>query len=229
VREVIVDTETTGLDPRRGDRIVEIGCVELNNRGLTGRHFQTYVNPERDVPEEAVRVHGLTQEFLAGYPPFAAIAAEFLAFIGDDTLVIHNAPFDMGFLNAELERTGLPALDAGRVTDTLAMARTRFPGSPASLDALCKRFGIDNSNRKQHGALLDSELLAEVYLELTGGRQQGLELSAGPAAPGAGPGGVRARQPRAPRPHAPTAVEQPAHDAFLGQIPNAIWLRKPGR
>ncbi len=223
MRELIVDTETTGLDPRKGDRIVEIGCVELKNRGLTGRSFQVYLNPEREIPEDAVRVHGLTAEFLASHPLFADAAPKFLAFIGDDPLIIHNAPFDMAFLNAELGRARLPLIDESRVTDTLAMARKRFPGSPASLDALCKRFGIDNSNRKQHGALLDSELLAEVYLELTGGRQQGLDLSAGPVRQAGAAAGPRRFRPA--RPHAPTEAELAAHEAFLEQIPKAIWKR----
>ena len=163
MREIIFDTETTGLDPRSGDRLVEIGCVEMVNRVTTGATFHCYFNPDRDMPAAAEAVHGLSATFLSDKPRFHEKAAEFLDFIGDAQLVIHNAAFDIKFLNAELERAGHPGLPATRATDTLIIARTRFPGSPASLDALCRRFSIDNSMREKHGALLDSEILAEVY------------------------------------------------------------------
>jgi DNA polymerase-3 subunit epsilon len=174
-REIVLDTETTGLSPVTGDRIVEIGCVELINHIPTGRHYHVYLNPERDMPEEAFRVHGLSNEFLADKPLFKAEADNFLDFIGDGTLVIHNASFDIGFLNHELERIGKQAL-RNEVIDTVMVARERHPGARVSLDALCKHYGIDNSKRTLHGALLDSEILADVYLELIGGRQVALAL-----------------------------------------------------
>lgn len=177
MREIVLDTETTGMDPLDGHRIVEIGCVELENHLPTGRTYHQYINPERDVPAEVVAVHGLTTERLASEPTFGEIIGDFIDFLGDDsTLVIHNAEFDMKFINAEFKMFGFPSFDKKRVLDTLALARRKFPGSPANLDALCRRFHIDNSNRTLHGALLDSELLAEVYLELLGGRQQGLGI-----------------------------------------------------
>ena len=176
-REIVLDTETTGLSPVTGDRIVEIGCVELFNHIPTGRHFHVYLNPERDMPEEAFRVHGLSADFLRDKPLFRAEVDGFLEFIGDATLVIHNAPFDMGFLNHELERIGRPRL-RNEVVDTVMVARERHPGARVSLDALCKHYGIDNSRRVLHGALLDSEILADVYLELIGGRQVALALVA---------------------------------------------------
>ncbi len=178
MREIVLDTETTGLDPRDGHRIIEIGCVELDNHLPNGQTYHQYINPDRDVPDEAARVHGLTTEKLIDEPLFDRIAGDFLNFIGDAQLIIHNADFDIKFLNFELAKIGLPEISMTRVTDTLAMARKKFPGSPASLDALCKRFDVDNSNRTLHGALLDSELLAEVYLELIGGRQVGFQLKA---------------------------------------------------
>ena len=176
MREIVLDTETTGMDPFSGDRIVDIGCVELENHIPTGNHYLIYINPERDVPAEVVAVHGLTEEFLRDKKTFAEIYDEFLAFIGDAKLVIHNAEFDMKFINHHLTEMGAAAIPSTRVIDTLKIARQKFPGSPASLDALCKRFNIDNSNRTLHGALLDSELLADVYIELLGGRQTGLIL-----------------------------------------------------
>jgi DNA polymerase III subunit epsilon len=176
-REIVLDTETTGLSPATGDRIVEIGCVELINHIPTGRHFHVYLNPERSMPEDAYRVHGLSDDFLRDKPRFAEKAGDFLAFIGEATLIIHNAPFDMGFLNAELERTRLPSL-LNPVIDTVMLARQVHPGARVSLDSLCKHYGIDNSRRTLHGALLDSEILAEVYLELIGGRQVALSLVA---------------------------------------------------
>jgi DNA polymerase-3 subunit epsilon len=177
IREIVLDTETTGLDPQTGDRLVELGCIELFNSLPTGETFHRYIDPERDMPAEAFRVHGLSREFLTGKPKFAEIAEEFLAFIGDARLVIHNAEFDMKFLNAELKRAGLAPLTFERVIDTLSLARRKHPGAPNSLDALCARYGIDNSRRTKHGALLDSEILAEVYLELSGGRQAALQLA----------------------------------------------------
>ncbi|MFN3890030.1 MAG: DNA polymerase III subunit epsilon [Beijerinckiaceae bacterium] len=177
VRELILDTETTGLDPAFGDRIVEIGCVEVLNSVLTGQTFHVYLDPERDVPEDAFRVHGLSREFLTGKPKFAQIANEFLAFLGDARLVIHNAEFDMKFINAELSRCGVAPIGMDRVVDTLSIARRKHPGASNSLDALCARYKIDNSRRTKHGALLDAEILAEVYAELMGGRQKVLELA----------------------------------------------------
>lgn len=225
MREIVLDTETTGFEPSEGHRLVEIGCVELLNHVATGRTFHKYVNPEREVPEEAARVHGLTWDMLKDKPLFSDIAAEFLEFIGDAPLVIHNAGFDMKFINAELAWAGLPTVPFERAIDTVQMARRKFPGAPASLDALCRRFGIDNSHREKHGALLDSELLAEVYLELRGGRQPGLVLSAAPTKKAIGPDRVAVDRPyRAPRPHAPTPEEQARHRAFLAKkVKGALW------
>lgn len=177
MREIVMDTETTGLSPDDGHRIVEIGCVELLNHVPTGKVYHQYINPQRDMPTEAFEVHGLSEERLSKEPVFAEIADAFITFIGDAKLVIHNASFDMKFLNAELKWLGKPPLEWERAVDTLAIARRKFPGSQASLDALCRRFNIDNSARELHGALLDSEILAEVYLELVGGRQPGLSLA----------------------------------------------------
>ncbi len=178
LREIVLDTETTGLKAQGGDRLVEIGCVELINRmPVTENEFHVYINPERDMPKEAEAVHGLSTEFLSDKPVFAKVADAFLDYIGDDVLVIHNAPFDVGFLNAELERLNKPLIQSDRVLDTLALARRKHPGGQNTLDALCKRYGIDNSNRVKHGALLDSWLLADVYLELIGERQASLGLS----------------------------------------------------
>jgi DNA polymerase-3 subunit epsilon len=217
MREVALDTETTGLDPESGDRIVEIGCVELHDRVPTGREWRALINPERDMPAEAYHVHGLSEEVLRAHPPFAALADDFLAFIGeDDPLVIHNAAFDLGFLNAELARAQRPTIDVGRAVDTLDIARRKFAGAPASLDALCRRFGIDISERQKHGALLDAKLLAEVYLELVGGRQPGLGLAPRVAS-------VAAALRRPPRPHAPSAAELAAHAAFVATLSDPIW------
>ncbi len=226
MREIVLDTETTGFDPAAGDRIVEIGCVELVNHLPTGNTFHRYINPERDMPEGAFAVHGLSEEFLRGHPVFAEHVEDFLAFIGEARLVIHNAEFDMKFLNAELARLGRPALDMRRVVDTLALARSRFPGAQASLDALCRRFGVDRSARTLHGALLDSQLLAEVYLELRGGRQAGLELAVQRAAstPDA-PRRPRAARP-VPLPPRITPEEAEAHAAFVAKMGEAaIWKR----
>lgn len=225
MREIVLDTETTGLDPASGHRVVEIGCVELINHLPTGNHFHKYLNPQREMPEEAFRVHGLSNDFLADQPLFEAIVDEFLDFIGDDAqLIIHNAEFDMKFLNAELSRCARPILPMSRATDTVKMARKRFPGAQANLDALCRRFEIDNSSRTKHGALLDSELLAEVYLELIGGRQPGFELAAQ-----TGQGTAQAatvivtRDFRPARPHAPSSEEQEAHAAFVAKLKNPLW------
>jgi DNA polymerase-3 subunit epsilon len=224
-REIVLDTETTGLDPDAGHRIVEIACVELINHLPSGRTFQCYVNPERDMPIDAHAVHGLTAEFLAAHPVFASVVAEFLEFIGDATLVIHNAEFDLKFVNAELARLGFPALVARRAIDTVQLARRRFPGAPASLDALCGRFSIDNSSRTLHGALLDAQLLAEVYLELVGGRQATIELVAGVVSAA---GAAAAERPVRPaRPHQPSADELAAHLALLQQIKAPLWLDQP--
>ncbi|MFT4095490.1 MAG: DNA polymerase III subunit epsilon [Rhodoblastus sp.] len=178
MREIVLDTETTGLDPATGDRIVEIGAVELLNGVPSGANYHVYINPERDMPEGAFKVHGLSAEFLSNHPVFATVAAEFLSFIGDDRLVIHNAEFDVKFINAEFARIDLAPLAPDRISDTLALARRKHPGAPNSLDALCSRYGVDSSRRKKHGALLDAELLAEVYVELSGGRQTTFTLQA---------------------------------------------------
>jgi DNA polymerase-3 subunit epsilon len=225
MREIVVDTETTGLDPHEGHRLVEIGCVELFNHVPTGRTLHKYINPERDVPSEAVAIHGLNQKFLSDKPVFAQVFAEFLEFTTDAALVIHNADFDMKFLNYELKTVGHGGLK-NKVTDTLAMVRKRFPGSPASLDALCRRFGIDNSGRELHGALLDSQLLAEVYLELMGGRQHGLGLEAEKKSRADTSVSVLAERQktiRTPRLHLPSTEELRAHAALLKQLNDPIW------
>ena len=219
MREVVLDTETTGLDPRSGHRIVEIGCVELINHMATGKHFHKYLNPERDIPEQASVIHGLTEEFLSLQPVFVDIAEEFEAFIGDSTLVIHNAEFDLGFINAEREKISQPPIASNLAIDTVSLARRKFPGAQANLDALCRRFKIDNSDRSLHGALKDARLLAEVYLELIGGRQQNLGLSAEERKI------VEAAEKnrRPPRPHAPTDAEQLAHAQFIEKLESPIW------
>tara|TARA_R110000772_G_scaffold73216_8_gene159977 strand:+ start:38647 stop:39312 length:666 start_codon:yes stop_codon:yes gene_type:complete len=220
MREVVLDTETTGLDPLNGHRIVEIGCVELVNHVASGRTYHQYVNPDRDMPIEAFNVHGLSIEFLSGHPPFAEIADAFLDFVGDAPLVIHNASFDMGFINAELARLKRSSIPLNQAVDTVAMARKKFPGAGASLDALCRRFQIDNTHRDLHGALLDARLLAEVYLELIGGRQPDLELAAE-----AGIQGVTVeRVARPPRAHAPFPEEEAAHRAFLEKLKDPVWV-----
>lgn len=226
MREIVLDTETTGFDPASGHRVVEIGCVELINHVPTGEVFHVYLNPERDMPEEAFNVHGLSEEFLSDKPLFAEVAETFVAFIGDATLVIHNADFDMKFLNWELQMLNYPTMPRERAIDTVAMARKRFPGSPASLDALCRRFGIDNSARDKHGALLDAELLANVYLELIGGREPGLALaSSRQAAATAAAQTETVRQARAPRPHAASEEERAAHGEFVAKLTDALWLK----
>jgi DNA polymerase III subunit epsilon len=233
MREIIFDTETTGLDPKTGDRMVEIGCVEMVGRVETGRTFHAYFNPERDMPAEAEKVHGLSSAFLATKPRFADTADELLAFLGDAPLIAHNAGFDFGFLNNELERCGRTPIDLARMIDTVAIARRKHPGAKLSLDALCTRYGIDRSHRVKHGALLDAELLAQVYVELTGGRQIGFELAgegadadtqAGQSPPWYRPAQDRVR--RAPRPHAATAEELARWQAFLvAEVKEAVWTR----
>ncbi len=220
LREVALDTETTGLKHGSGDRIVEIGCVELINHVPTGRTFQRYLNPERDIPEEAFAVHGLNREFLSRHPLFADVAGDFLEFLGSSPLVIHNAEFDLGFINAELGRLDLPPIPPNRAIDTVHMARRKFPGAQASLDALCRRFHIDTSERDLHGALKDAQLLALVYVELTGGRQSDLSLA---RADIPGPAAADRGSPRAPRPHGPTLKELAAHEKFLDRLELPIW------
>jgi DNA polymerase-3 subunit epsilon len=228
MREIVFDTETTGLDPKNGDRVVEIGCVELVNHFPTGRKFHRYLNPERSMSIDAARVHGLDDAFLRDKPLFAAIAAELLEFVGDARLIAHNAQFDLDFLNLELSRTGHPSVAADRIIDSLMLARRRHPAGPNSLDALCARYQIDLSRRTLHGALLDAELLAEVYIELIGGRQASLVL--GDAMEGTGLA-IAARSeiniaPRAePRLFRVTADEMEAHRQRIARLgPNAIWL-----
>jgi DNA polymerase III subunit epsilon len=220
MREIVLDTETTGLDPAAGHRIVEIACVELVNHVPTGRFFHSYLNPERDMPEDAFAVHGLSAEFLAQHPVFAGIADAFLEFLGEDRLVAHNAEFDLKFINSELRRAGREALRCG-VEDTLALARRRFPGAQASLDALCRRFEIDLSAREKHGAKLDCELLAAVYLELIGGRQPGFDLAVDLTLATAI---TLARPHRPARPHAASPEELAAHARMVGLLKQPIWL-----
>jgi DNA polymerase III subunit epsilon len=225
MREIIFDTETTGLDPQSGDRMVEIGCIEMINRVATGRTFHAYFNPCRPMPAAAEAVHGLSDAFLADKPLFADRAGELLEFIADSPLVAHNAGFDFGFLNAELAVCSLEAVSRDRMIDTVALARVRHPGAKLSLDALCSRYGVDRSHRTLHGALLDAELLAQVYVELTGGRQIGLELAAD--ARDELVSSVitveRVRIFRAPRPHAASEAELVAHAAFIDTISSPLW------
>ena len=228
MREIVLDTETTGFDPETGDRIVEIGAVELKGHVPTGGTYHQYINPERAMPDDAFQVHGLGDEFLRDKPVFKEIAQDFVDFIGDAKLVIHNAAFDMKFINAELSWLGLPQIPWERAVDTLAIARKKFPGSPASLDALCRRYGIDNSARTLHGALLDSEILAEVYLELIGGRQPDLSLAAEQKQghSGAAASSGRVGQRPKPLPSKLTVEEKAAHDAFVAAMGDkALWTR----
>lgn len=232
MREIVFDTETTGIEPSEGHRVVEIGAVELWNHLPTGRTWHQYINPERTMPKEAFEIHGISDEMLRDKPVFARIAQDFLAFIGVDArLIAHNASFDIKFLNAEFSMVGLPPVDSARVVDTVQIARSKFPGAPASLDALCRRFGVDNSGREKHGALLDSELLAEVYLELIGGRQPdfGLAAATTPDRTQANPRSVQHR-PARPRPHPLpprlTEAEEAAHRAFVEKMgPTALWAQ----
>ena len=227
MREIVLDTETTGFEPAEGDRIVEIGAIELFNHMPTGRTYHQYINPERKMPQSAFEVHGLGDDFLSDKPKFAEIGLDFLNFIGPDSkLVIHNAKFDMKFLNAELSWAKMELIADERALDTLAIARRKFPGSPASLDALCRRFNIDNSSRTLHGALLDSEILAEVYLELIGGRQPGFGLQLVSDTKGSATQGNTWRPSPRPTPLPPrlSAAEAEAHAAFVAKIgENAIW------
>jgi DNA polymerase-3 subunit epsilon len=223
MREIVFDTETTGLDPLAGDRLVEIGCIELFNRFPTGKTFHSYFNPERDMPEAALKIHGLTLEFLNDQPLFGHRVGELIEFLGDAQLVAHNAMFDLAFLNAELERAGHPAVSRDRMVDTLLIARRKHPGAANRLDDLCARYAVDNSRRTKHGALLDAELLAEVYVELIGARQAQLILSQAPAI--TVPGEIIAvRQRPMPLPSRLTAEAQAAHRQFIVSLgENAIW------
>ena len=220
-RSVLFDTETTGLDPLAGDRVIEVACVELIRELPTGQVFHRLIDPLRDIPPEASRVHGLTRADLAGKPRFEEIAEELLAFMGDSPLIAHNAPFDFGFLDAEFARAKLPALDRARMVDTLALAKKRFPGLPNSLDALCRRFDIDLSQRTSHNALLDCRLLADVYVELTGGRQRGLVLDdeggSGPAV------AYTMAGPRTPRTVTPSPESLTRHAAFVKRLKDPVW------
>ena len=222
-RSILFDTETTGLDPLTGDRVIEIAALELHRDLPTGRQFHVLVDPGRDIPEEATRVHGMTRGDLLGKPRFAEVMDEMLAFFGDDPLVAHNAAFDFGFLNAELAREGRPALSLQRMVCTLTIAKGRFPGLPNSLDALCRRFSIDLSERTSHNALLDCRLLANVYIELTGGRQRGLSLEAEESGPRLPTITYAASAGRHPRPITPSPDELAAHAAFLGRLKEPVW------
>jgi DNA polymerase III, epsilon subunit, Proteobacterial len=237
MREIVLDTETTGISPRDGHRIIEIGALELMHHLPTGSKLHIYINPERDIDDGAVAVHGLTNLFLSDKPLFSEIVDEFLSFIGDAPLVIHNASFDMGFINAELHKIQHPTLPMERAIDTLAMARKKFPGAQANLNALCRRFEIDNSHRDLHGALVDADLLASVYVELLGGRQPGLSLGAENKNESMGVA-VNSEQAssmlqidhdkkpvRPIRPHAPSVEETAAHNAFLAKLKDPIWLK----
>lgn len=231
MREIVLDTETTGLDPATGDRLVEIGAVELFNHVATGNSYHVYINPERSMPAEAQAVHGLSETFLKDKPVFSAVVDEFLAFIGDAPLIIHNASFDMAFINAELGYVKKPALDYGRVIDTLAIARKKFPMAPVSLDALCKRFNVDTSRRTKHGALLDSELLAQVYLELIGGRQITLTLQSDVQVERTIQVSSSTVVSQRPQPLAPrlTAEEVEAHLQMVQSLgPKSLWLPQDG-
>lgn len=228
MREIVLDTETTGFEPEQGDRIVEIGAVELFNHVPTGKTYHQYINPERAMPQEAFEVHGLSDDFLRDKPVFADVAQAFIDFIGDARLVIHNAAFDMKFLNAELSWVQHPQIPFDRAVDTLAIARRKYPGSPASLDALCRRFGIDNSSRRLHGALLDSEILAEVYLELIGGKQPdfGLNVSQTRSDAGADMSEWRPKPRPAPLASRLSESEKAAHAAFVEKLGDAaLWKR----
>ncbi|NCP10601.1 MAG: DNA polymerase III subunit epsilon [Sphingomonadales bacterium] len=226
MREIVFDTETTGFDPKTGDRIVEIGCIELIDRVETGATYHAYFNPCRPMPPGAEAIHGLGDAFLANKPKFAEKARELLDFLGDAKLIAHNAPFDFGFLNAELGLCGHPIVSLDRMIDTIAIARTLHPGAKHSLDALCTRYGIDRSHRIKHGALLDAELLTQLYIELTGGRQIGFDIgvAAGAASsPSCATANAAARRYREPRPHHAGAAELARHAAFIATIDGALW------
>jgi DNA polymerase III subunit epsilon len=224
MREIVFDTETTGLDPASGHRLVEIGCVELVGNVPSGRSFHSYLNPERDVPEEAARIHGLSGDFLRDKPVFASVVDDFLEFIAEDPLIIHNAAFDLRFINAELGRLGFSAIPSSRAVDTVQMARKKFPGSPASLDALCRRFNIDTSKRTKHGALLDAELLADVYLELLGGRQVVLTLDSNETVIDVNNSTSPVVRPTLePRSFPLSPEELAAHTAMLSLLKKPVW------
>ncbi len=229
MREVVLDTETTGFDPQGGDRVVEIGAVELYNHMPTGEVYHVYINPERSMPQEAFEVHGLGDDFLRDKPVFSEIAQSFVDFVRGDKMVIHNAAFDMKFLNYELVQLGIAEMPYAQAIDTLEIARKKFPGSPASLDALCRRFGVDNSAREKHGALLDSEILAEVYLQLIGGQQPGFELAAESRGAGSQIRSAeewRARPRTTPLPSRLTEEEKSAHTAFVEKLgEDSVWSR----
>ena len=236
MREIVLDTETTGISPRDGHRIIEIGAVEMVNLSVTGRTLHLYINPERDIDVSAQDIHGLSSEFLADKPVFADILTEFTGFIKDDLLVIHNAPFDIGFLNAEFSRCGHPPLSMERVIDTLQLARQKYPGAQASLDALCRRFDIDNSHRDLHGALIDADILATVFVELKGGRQPGLKLENGTENESSANNVsgedtnlsgfvLHKRSVRPARIFAVSDIESAAHKELLAKMNNPIWLR----
>lgn len=222
-REIVLDTETTGLYPKEGHKLVEIGCVELHNYLPTGKIYHTYINPERDMPKEAFEVHGLSSDFLSKKPIFKLVAKEFLDFIDDSTLVIHNATFDLKFINYELNNLGYNSVSNTKVVDTLKMARKKFPGSPASLDALCRRFQIDRSDRIKHGALIDADLLAKVYLELIGGKQPDLNFK---DKKDVLPLEQKNKKFYTPRPHSASKEELEIHESFIKKIKNPIWLQK---
>ena len=222
MREIVLDTETTGLRQNAGDRIVEIGCVELINHVATGNNYHQYINPDRSMPDGAFKVHGLSAEFLAGFPVMAEVVDEFIDFIGTQTpLIIHNAEFDIGFLNAELKLLDKPMIPIVRSIDTVRMARKLFPGAPASLDALCRRFSINNNGRTLHGALLDAQLLSEVYLELIGGRQPDFEMDSDEQSENSV---ISNLEPRKPRYYAPSDAEKKAHAEFLKKILDPLWV-----
>ena len=231
MREIVFDTETTGFDPAEGDRMVEIGCIELVDRIETGESFHRYYNPERTMPKQAEEVHGLSDRFLAKKPLFADGADDLMAFLGDAKLIAHNAQFDFRFLNAELERCGREPVSQFRMIDTLAIAKAKHPGAKLSLDALCTRYGIDRSHRVKHGALLDAELLTQLYIELKGGRQIGLELTAeaGSPPPGVAPARAERKPVRPPRTFTASPAELAAHAAFIADIDNALWNRFDAR
>ena len=221
IRSVLFDTETTGLDPLTGDRVIEVAALELINDLPTGQHFHALIDPQRDIPPDATRVHGITGAHIAGKPLFAAVATDLLAFFGDGKLIAHNAPFDFGFLNAEFARLGLASLPRTRMVDTLILAKQRFPGMPNSLDALCRRFAIDLTARTTHNALLDCKLLADVYVELTGGRQRGLSLASNR---GRGPVAIYTHTAdRTPRLFQPSETELEAHEAFIAKMKEPVW------
>ena len=232
MREIVLDTETTGLNPLEGHRIIEIGALEMVNQVPTGETYHIYINPERPIDPDAMAVHGITDERVAGEPVFADLVDGFLEFIGNDVLVIHNAPFDVSFINAELQRCGKTTISMDRVVDTLVLARKKFPGAQASLDALCRRFNIDNSHRELHGALIDADLLSEVYIELMGGKQRGLSLmmdsepvsaitNQDPSSALPSPNSER----RAPRPHQASEDERLAHQEFISGLKDPLWSR----